>query len=86
MKKGEKLELIEIQLSPFLHISLSIAIYKIHYSLYTMGLRKQSRKDKILNMVISYFVRKYILGVSVITYLLGSLGNNKDEETVLYTN
>ena len=28
----------------------------------------------------------FLLGVSVITYLLGSLGNNKDNETVLYTN
>ena len=34
----------------------------------------------------SYILVIHILGVSVITYLLGSLGNNKDDETVLYTN
>ena len=45
----------------FLHISLSIAIYVIHNSLYTMGMRKKSRKDTILNLVISNFFRKCII-------------------------
>ena len=42
MKKGKKLELMEIQLFPFLHLSLSLAIHDIcDNSLYTMGLRKK---------------------------------------------
>ena len=59
-----KLRHLQLTSFSFLHISLSHVIHEIHDSLYTMGLRKKSRKSQIYNMVISNFVRNTVLSIS----------------------